>query len=199
MYWPLAKASFFVRVVGPEQGVRLDQDDPQQGLGDRFPEALAPHLGQEAGQRRVVRAGVFEDDRQAVGLVAGVGVDEPEPLAPGLPGGDVEGVGLAGPAGGQVLDRDQADPGVGLGDGPGDLGGPVGAPVVDDEDLEVRVRLGPDRGQAVGEGLLLVLGRDDRRDQGRVGPVEPGGARAEVVELRQGPGSGRGGGSARWR
>ncbi len=148
------------RVVGPEQGVILDQDDPEQGLRHRLPEALAAHLGQEAGHARVVRPGVFEDDAQAIGLVAGVGVDEPEPLAPGLPARDVEGVGLAGPAWREILDRDQADPGVGLGDPSGDLGRPVGAPVVDDEDFEVRVRLrsGPSPGSRRGSSSSSLAG-----------------------------------------
>ena len=90
------------------------------------------------------------------------------------PQGLVEGVGLAGPARRQVLDREQTHPRVALGELARDLGCPVGATIVYDQDLEVRIVLPADRAQAVGQVQLFVLGGKDADTKGGSGWSKPG-------------------------
>ena len=78
----------------------MHQDDPCQGLDDPLPER-SHRIGQEARERGRVRPGELHHDREAVGRVEGVGVEEQEPVAPGEPA-NVQGVSLAGPAGRQI-------------------------------------------------------------------------------------------------
>ena len=69
-----------------------------------------------------------------------------------------------------------------------------------DQDLQAGIVLAADRGQAVGDGRLLVLGRDDRGDQRGGRRVQSAASRARgrriwLKDVLAGPGSG----SARWR
>ena len=177
MYWPLAKASEerslltrrsgndCIRTIDASGWTTHSQNVSQRISGSRL-----------ASAAEWDRAYSITIDRLSERVLR-VGVEEPEPVAAGHLGGHLQGVGLAGPAGRQVGDRDHPDPRIGTGEVAGDRAGPVGAPVVDDQDLEVRILLAADRGQAVGQGRLLVLGRDDRRDQGRLAADRDGASR----------------------
>src|SRR5947208_1437043 len=81
------------------------------------------------GQGRAVCPGILHHDGEAVRLVLRVRIQEPEPVAPRLARGDVQGVRLARPAGRQGLDGEHADPRVPLGESGGDVGRAVAAAV----------------------------------------------------------------------
>ena len=182
MYWPLAKASSRAVVVDQEQGNDCIRTTAGERLHDPLPERLAAHLGQQAGQRRAVdRAYSMTIERFSGSCRVSASRNQNQsPRA--WPAATCRAWVLpVQPAGRSSIVIDP-DPRVGRGELAGDRGGPVGAPVVDDQDFQVRVRLGADRGQAVGEGRLLVLGGDDRRDQGRARPGVTGGAGGQDVE-----------------
>ena len=141
----------------------LHQRDRSEGLDDLFPERFATQLGQKADESRPVRPGKLHHDRQTFRRVERVCVKEQEPLSPGELNGVVERVSLARPVRRQMIDGEDADARITLGDPACDFRGPVGAAVVDDQDFQVRIRLAANGAEAFGEVSLLVLGRKNRR------------------------------------
>ena len=112
-----------------------DHDEVEEG-GEFFGGFLDGVIGRDGKSTAVVSA---QDLIETAGLEPAVGVDEKEQLALCGQRALMAGPGLAAPAVGQCLGRDDGGP-----VGGGDAGGGVGGSVVDDEDFEGRSGLGAD-------------------------------------------------------
>ena len=202
MYWPLAKASGERSSLTRKQGERLHQDDPRQRLHDALPRRsrTASRAAGWPARRRCARAYSITIERLSGSWRVSASRNQNQsPRASS--DGDLQGVRLAGPAGGEVVDREDADPGVTAGELAGDRGGPVGAPVVDDEDFQVRVGLArrPRPGSRPGVASSSLAGMIGRDQRGHRAPAIPGRRGREDVEPCRMTRAGPGGGSARWR
>ena len=130
------------------------------GVQRRRRDALGADPVHRAGDE--VRARAFQRVQQHLVGVWGqhvVGVHEGEELTAGLLDAPVPG-----PAGAAAVAVDQAEPGVGPGPLPRDLGAVVGGPVVHHDHFQVGERLPGDGGQAVAQHVTVVVERHHNAD-----------------------------------
>ncbi len=157
-------ASSFCLGVGDAPGAgRPEAEDLEETEDGGFVPAMDEGGGDGDEVVGVGGDGVGEGETDGGGVEEDVGVGEEEVVGVGLAGGEGHGVGFAEPACGEFRDVEGAESfRVLCCDAVDDFAGCVGAAVVDGDDLEVGVVLGEESVQRGGDvGGLVARGNDD--------------------------------------
>lgn len=116
---------------------------------------------------------------------AGIRIHEKEIFSLGLGRQLVAGPSLACPTGGQGSSRQKSDPGISLGQFPNHDRRAVGGVIIEGKDFEVRVVAFDQGFKTRADSVFLIAGRDEHREERKVGGVCRLSGKAENLQIQQ--------------